>query len=76
MSEYQSPDLIPLNDGLPSICRVYGHFWQPTDTTGYYRCSNCQKNGCCSACVLFFPSTALVMRCGKHQHQEKENTHA
>lgn len=66
-------DLIPLKNGLPSFCEVYGHFWRPLNRhAGIYKCVHCKQTGYCSACLLTIPRNVLVLRCDQHEEKPHE----
>jgi hypothetical protein len=71
-------EIIPLTNGLPSFCRVYGHSWNATgNMPGQHRCTICKEIGYCASCIVAVPANATVMVCQKHQtlNTDKEASH-
>jgi hypothetical protein len=55
-----------------SLCEIYGHTWQPTDTPGTYRCAICNHEGYCPGCLSVIPQGAQTMRCEQHRRSRQD----
>lgn len=57
---------IPLDEGIPELCQLYGHTFEATEHPGVKVCHLCGIKGYCSACTPIGPQGAHVFYCTMH----------
>ena len=57
---------IPLVEGIPELCQLYGHSWEATEHPGVKVCHLCGIKGYCLACTPRAQPSAQVFYCTAH----------
>jgi hypothetical protein len=57
---------VPLLEGIPEACLLYGHEWEQSELPGAKQCHICGILGFCPSCVLLRPPDAQPFRCSRH----------
>ncbi|HJT59420.1 MAG TPA: hypothetical protein VJ761_23125 [Ktedonobacteraceae bacterium] len=56
-----------LLDGIPELCQLYGHSWQPTEDPDVQVCALCHLHGYCPGCTPVRPQAgAKPFACTAH----------
>ncbi len=63
---------VPLLEGTPEACQLYGHEWEQSELSGAKLCRACGILGFCPACVVLATPEALPFRCTRHTATARE----
>lgn len=63
---------VPLTEGIPEACQLYGHEWEYSELPGAKQCRECGILGFCPYCVFLPPPEAQPFRCSRHSPAAKK----